>query len=203
MRACGKRAASLTGRRSAVAVGPATDHAQTGPQKRVSFRCRARAKRRLQFRLLVQQTVAVLGQLIRQQREKRRVPHRDQAEVRTPDEMTERRVPERFHGARMADGRRYGHHRPDEPLLKTADVLAVVREPHGYAGGRDLLARLRGADGPIPWAVEQIGVVQEQIRDPGANAALKLALEGGGIGNPLGRGSTNRWWARTGAHVRR
>ncbi len=187
MRACGKRAASLTGRRSAVAVGPATDHAEARPEKRVPFRSRARAECRLQCRLLVQQSVAVLGQLIRQQREKRRVPHRDQAEVRTPDQMTQRRVPERVHVARMADRRRYGHHRPDEPLLKTADVLAVVGEPHRYAGGRHLLARLRGADGPIPRAVEQIGVVQKQIRDPGANAALKLVPEGGGIRNPLGR----------------
>ena len=89
----------FTGRWSAVAVGPATDHAQAGPEQRVSFRCGARAKCRLQFRLLVQQTVAVLGQLIGQQREKRGVPHRHQAEVRTPDEMTER-LPERFHGGR-------------------------------------------------------------------------------------------------------
>jgi len=128
------------------------------------------------------------GQLIRQQREKRWVPHRDQPKVRPPDEMAERRVPEFVHGVRVPDRRGDGHHRPHEPLLKAANVFAVVREPHRYAGRRDLLRRLDGADGPVSRAVKQLGIVEEQIRDPGANAALKLVLEGSRIRNPLGRG---------------
>src|SRR5262249_21255061 len=65
--------------------------------------------------------------------------------------------------------------------------LAVVREPDGYARARHALAPHRRADGPVSRAVEQIGVVQERVRYPGANAALKLALQARGVGNPLGR----------------
>src|SRR5215510_6987816 len=88
----------------------------------------------------------------------------------------------------MADRRGDRHHRLNEPPLNTADVLAVVRESHRYAGRRDLPGRLHRADGPVSRAVKQRRVVKKQISDPGANAALKLTLERGRIRDPLGRG---------------
>ena len=132
-----KQPGDMGGWRRRVGVGPAADHLKMRPQDGVAFaggrgarvRCAARPTRRAISRAqIARERIAPLRQAIHQQRQERRIPHRDEPQAAAADERQQRQIPEGLHVLDVPHRGRHRHDCPDEPLLPSSDVSGVVLE---------------------------------------------------------------------------
>ena len=120
--------------------------------------------------------------------EERRMPHRNQAEVRSLDETARRRRGPVVHVQQPRHVRRHGQGPAQCQPRRPTEVLCVVVESDRDAAGCAIGRAGDGRDRPVAPRTAKRGDSRVEVVQPGAGRGTKLAEQGVGVRHQLVRG---------------
>lgn len=123
--------------------------------------------------------------MVEEDREKRWMPDRDEAEVRALQQVCERSITKGLKARGMTDVSGDSHRPVDDAAGDPSQVFAILLEPDRNGGVFVSFVANRGTDGPVCRTRHDPGIGMEQIDDPRTYGGGEFLLELPGVWDEL------------------